>query len=183
MRFININHGNFLLFNQSLPHGNVVNKTNETRISINCRFKGLFTPYARKKLGSFFSPLTVMPASQLGLNYKFRRIILKFRGYISSRDLTDGSFVDQSIQNLIIRKSCEQRNFQYMLSATEYGMKNCFLMLNQVILELKKNKFDGVAFYSIDQLPNNTNLRKKIYEVVIKIKRKFLILRKYFIKY
>ena len=69
--FININHGNFLLFNQSLPHGNVVNKTNETRISINCRFKGLFTPYARKKLGSFFSPLTVMPASQLGLNYKF----------------------------------------------------------------------------------------------------------------
>tara|TARA_B100001741_G_C16369981_1_gene512765 strand:+ start:368 stop:775 length:408 start_codon:yes stop_codon:yes gene_type:complete len=100
---------------------------------------------------------------------------LKFRGYISSRDLTDGSFVDQSIQNLIIRKSCEQRNFQYMLSATEYGMKNCFLMLNQVILELKKNKFDGVAFYSIDQLPNNTNLRKKIYEVVIKNKKKILI--------
>ena len=100
---------------------------------------------------------------------------MKFRGYISSRDLTDGSFVDQSIQNLIIRKSCEQRNFQYMLSATEYGMKNCFLMLNQVILELKKNKFDGVAFYSIDQLPNNTNLRKKIYEVVIKNKKKILI--------
>ena len=100
---------------------------------------------------------------------------MKFRGYISSRDLTDGSFVDQSIQNLIIRKSCEQRNFQYMLSATEYGMKNCFLILNQVILELKKNKFDGVAFYSIDQLPNNTNLRKKIYEVVIKNKKKILI--------
>ena len=100
---------------------------------------------------------------------------MKFRGYISSRDLTDGSFVDQSIQNLIIRKSCEQRNFQYMLSATEYGMKNCFLMLNQVILELKKGKFDGVAFYSIDQLPNNTNLRKKIYEVVTKNKKKILI--------
>jgi len=71
LRFIKINHGNFLLFNQSLPHGNVVNKTKETRISINCRFKGLFTPYARKKLGSFFSPLTVMPASQIGLKYKF----------------------------------------------------------------------------------------------------------------
>ncbi|OUU07615.1 MAG: hypothetical protein CBB94_12675 [Gammaproteobacteria bacterium TMED34] len=104
-----------------------------------------------------------------------RRIILKFRGYISSRDLTDGSFVDQNIQNLIIRKSCEQNNFQYMLSATEYGMKNCFLMLNQVILELKKDKFDGVAFYSIDQLPNDINLRKKIYEVVTKNKKKILI--------
>tara|TARA_A100001011_G_scaffold382615_1_gene452669 strand:+ start:115 stop:522 length:408 start_codon:yes stop_codon:yes gene_type:complete len=100
---------------------------------------------------------------------------LKFRGYISSRDLTDGSFVDQNIQNLIIRKSCEQNNFQYMLSATEYGMKNCFLMLNQVILELKKDKFDGVAFYSIDQLPNDINLRKKIYEVVTKNKKKILI--------
>ncbi len=100
---------------------------------------------------------------------------MKFRGYISSRDLTDGSFVDQNIQNLIIRKSCEQNNFQYMLSATEYGMKNCFLMLNQVILELKKDKFDGVAFYSIDQLPNDINLRKKIYEVVTKNKKKILI--------
>jgi len=71
LKFLKINHGNFLLFNQSLPHGNIVNKTRETRISINCRFKGLFTPYAKKKLGSFFSPLTVMPASQIGLKYKF----------------------------------------------------------------------------------------------------------------
>ena len=47
LNFIKINYGNFLLFNQNLPHGNVVNKTKETRISLNCRFKGLFSPYAQ----------------------------------------------------------------------------------------------------------------------------------------
>lgn len=71
LNFIKINYGNYLFFNQSLPHGNIVNRTNETRISINCRFKGLFTPYAQKKLGKFFSPLNIRPASQIGLNYKF----------------------------------------------------------------------------------------------------------------
>ena len=69
--FLNIKYGEFLLFNQNLPHGNVVNITKETRLSLNCRFKGLFTPYAQKKLGSFFSPLIVRPASKVGLNYKF----------------------------------------------------------------------------------------------------------------
>ena len=69
--FIKINYGNFLFFNQSLPHGNIVNSTKETRLSLNCRFKGLFTPYAQKKLGSFFSPLTTKTISKLALKYKF----------------------------------------------------------------------------------------------------------------
>lgn len=69
--FIKINYGNFLFFNQSLPHGNIVNKTRETRVSLNCRFKGLFTPYAQKKLGSFFSPLKVRTVSKIALKYKF----------------------------------------------------------------------------------------------------------------
>ena len=91
---------------------------------------------------------------------------MKFRGYISSRKLSDGNNVDQSIQNLIIRNSCEKHNIKFMLSATEYGMKDCYLMLNQVINELKKNKFDGIALFSIDQLPKKTKARKKIYEIV-----------------
>ena len=54
--FLNIKFGQFLLFNQNLPHGNVVNITKETRVSLNCRFKGLFTPYAQKNLEVFFLP-------------------------------------------------------------------------------------------------------------------------------
>ena len=71
LKFLKINYGNFLLFNQNLPHGNVVNKTKETRISLNSRFNGLFTPYSQKKLGGFFSPISIRPASKIGIKYKF----------------------------------------------------------------------------------------------------------------
>ncbi len=71
LKFIKIDYGQFLLFNQNLPHGNIINTTKETRFSFNCRFKGLFTPYSQKKLGSFFSPIKVRAASIVGLNYKF----------------------------------------------------------------------------------------------------------------
>ena len=69
--FLKVNYGQFLIFNQNIPHGNIVNKTNETRWSMNCRFKGLFTPYAEKKLGQFFSPLNIKPATRIGIDYKF----------------------------------------------------------------------------------------------------------------
>ena len=38
---------------QNLPHGNVMNMENETRISMNCRFKSYFSPFGDKKLGEF----------------------------------------------------------------------------------------------------------------------------------
>ena len=71
LNFVKIKYGQFMLFNQNLPHGNVINKTNETRFSINYRFKGLFTPYKQKQLGTFFKPLILRPASKIGLKYKF----------------------------------------------------------------------------------------------------------------
>ena len=67
--WIEIAYGKFLLFNQNLPHGNRINREGETRWSANCRFKGLFTPYADKKLGEFFEPITLRPASRIGLDY------------------------------------------------------------------------------------------------------------------
>ncbi len=69
LAWIEIDYGRFMLFNQNLPHGNRINRENETRWSTNCRFKGLFTPYADKKLGEFFEPITLRPASRLGLDY------------------------------------------------------------------------------------------------------------------
>ena len=70
LNFIKINYGNYLLFNQNIPHGNLINTTKETRVSLNCRFKGLFTPYQQKELGSFFSPLKLRASTKLGLDYK-----------------------------------------------------------------------------------------------------------------
>ncbi len=101
--------------------------------------------------------------------------MLSLRGYISSRKLEDNNLVDQSVQNLIIRRACERYGFKYMLSATEYGMKDCFLMLNQVIQDSKKGKNDGIAFYSIEQLPKNPKIRKDIYNIILKNKKKIIL--------
>lgn len=71
VRWIKINKGNYLLFNQNLPHGNVVNKESETRISMNCRYKSLFSPYADKKIGEFFSPITERVSTKIGNSFQF----------------------------------------------------------------------------------------------------------------
>ena len=69
-KWINIKFGEILIFNQCLPHGNIENITDETRWSLNCRFKSLFSPYGTKKIGEFFKPLDIKPASLIGFNYK-----------------------------------------------------------------------------------------------------------------
>ena len=74
--WLDVKYGEILIFNQSLPHGNIINKESETRWSMNCRFKGIFTPYTDKKLGEFFEPITLKPLSKLGMNYNLPKIKL-----------------------------------------------------------------------------------------------------------
>ena len=51
-------------------HGNRINTESQTRWSFNCRFKSLFSPYAEKRLGDFFEPITIRPATRFGMNYR-----------------------------------------------------------------------------------------------------------------
>ena len=74
VKWIKINYGQVLIFNQSLPHGNRVNKESETRWSLNCRFKNIFSPYGDKKIGEFFEPITLRAASEIGLKYKLPKM-------------------------------------------------------------------------------------------------------------
>ncbi len=74
IKWIDINYGEVMVFNQALPHGNRINQENETRWSMNCRFKGLFTPYNDKKIGEFFEPITIKPASVLGMSYQHPKL-------------------------------------------------------------------------------------------------------------
>tara|TARA_B100000029_G_scaffold340555_1_gene332823 strand:- start:167 stop:955 length:789 start_codon:yes stop_codon:yes gene_type:complete len=69
--WLNVKYGQVVIFDQSLPHGNVVNKESETRWSMNCRFKSIFTPYSDKRIGEFYEPITLKPASKRGFKYKF----------------------------------------------------------------------------------------------------------------
>lgn len=70
IKWLKVNFGQVLIFNQCLPHGNVINNEKETRWSLNCRFKSLFTPYSDKKIGEFFEPISLKKVSELALKYK-----------------------------------------------------------------------------------------------------------------
>ena len=72
--WIKIKYGEVMIFNQCLPHGNVVNKEAQTRWSLNCRFKSVFSPYHDKKIGEFFEPITLKPVSKIGINYSLPKI-------------------------------------------------------------------------------------------------------------
>lgn len=74
VHWIKIKSGEVLIFNQGLPHGNRINQELETRWSLNCRFKGVFTPYGDKKIGEFFEPITLRSASESGMNYFLPKI-------------------------------------------------------------------------------------------------------------
>ena len=67
VQFLDVRYGEVLIFDQALPHGNRLNLENETRWSMNCRFKGVFTPYGDKKIGEFFEPITLRAASRRGM--------------------------------------------------------------------------------------------------------------------
>jgi sporadic carbohydrate cluster 2OG-Fe(II) oxygenase len=74
-QFLNVPYGKALIFTPTCLHGNVLNTSNKTRMSFNCRYKNLFSPYSSteesdKKLGSFYSPLSPKAASLIGLDFK-----------------------------------------------------------------------------------------------------------------
>ena len=75
VQWLEVKYGEVLIFNQALPHGNRINTENETRWSMNCRFKSVFTPYGDKKLGEFFEPITLRAASKTGMEYKLPEVL------------------------------------------------------------------------------------------------------------
>ena len=75
VQWLEVKYGEVVILNQALPHGNRVNTENETRWSMNCRFKSVFTPYGDKKLGEFFEPVTLRAASKMGMDYKLPEIL------------------------------------------------------------------------------------------------------------
>ncbi len=70
LKWLNLKYGQGLIFSQNLLHGNVKNLETTSRWSFNCRFKSLFSPYNKKKIGEYFLPLNLKPASKYGMNYE-----------------------------------------------------------------------------------------------------------------
>lgn len=94
----------------------------------------------------------------------------KFRGYITSKPFL-GERVPQNVQNLYIRNFCKIKNFEYLLSGTEYSMKNSFHILEELVHNLKN--YDGIIAYSIFQLPQKSFHRTKLLNKILKKKKLF----------
>ena len=92
----------------------------------------------------------------------------KVRGYNFSRNFM-GERAPQHVQNIIIRDYCKRNNLFYLLSSTEYVEKKSHLMLQQTLEEL--NLIDGIVAYSLFLLPEDKNLRLKVYKKILGLKK------------
>ena len=90
------------------------------------------------------------------------------RGYIFSRRFMDER-VPQHVQNLVLRDYCQKHSLEYLLSAVEYEMPNCHLILHQVLEEL--SRLDGIALYSLFQLPEYKKERESVIHQVLEYKK------------
>lgn len=72
-KFINIMPHQILVFSPTLFHGNIINSTSQTRVSLNCRFKNIFSPESpnpERKLGTFYQVFKTSPLTEIALSYE-----------------------------------------------------------------------------------------------------------------
>ena len=93
---------------------------------------------------------------------------MRLKGYIFSRSFF-GERVPQHIQNIVLRDYCKKNNLNLILSSTEYKTKNSTYILEEILGNLQN--YDGIIFYSLFQLPENKNLRFKIYHKILHKKK------------
>jgi len=91
--------------------------------------------------------------------------VKNYKGYISSRDCL-GTFYPHRVQNIVIRDFCLKKKFNYELSAAEYSIKNSYLVLSEMLKQMKS--IDGIIAFSIFQLPLDKKKRSNILKKIIK---------------
>lgn len=72
--FVKTNFGEFIIFNPALLHGNVENKTNSTRVSLNIRLKSMFSPEPSnrnpdRRFGTYYEVLKISDNTKFALDY------------------------------------------------------------------------------------------------------------------
>lgn len=90
-----------------------------------------------------------------------------WRGYVASRP-QDGMFAPQRVQNLVIRDYVMRKSGFFALSATEYSMPNCYMILDALLEDLADTQV--IVFYSTHLLPENATHRQKLYNAILRQK-------------
>ena len=89
---------------------------------------------------------------------------LGYRGYISSRPIRGTSFPHR-VQNLVVRDYADRKELVYKLSATEYAISGCYMMLSGLLEELVT--LEGIILFSLFILPKRQEKRLNIYHQII----------------
>ena len=87
-----------------------------------------------------------------------------YRGYIGTRPIM-GDRVPQRVQNLVIRDYCQRKGLEFLLSAVEYTMPGCYMMLEHALREL--SNLEGLVMYSLFMLPEDAAYRRDVYRRVL----------------
>ena len=87
-----------------------------------------------------------------------------YRGYIASREIRGVTF-PQHVQNLVIRDYAQRQKLLFLLSATEYAMPACYMMLDSILHEL--SSLEGIILFSLFMLPDNRSRRVALYQQVL----------------
>ena len=93
----------------------------------------------------------------------------KVRGYNFSRPFM-GERVPQHIQNIVIKDYCNKNNLNFLLSVTEYSIPNSYFILNDLMNN--SSGLFGIVAYSLFQMPDNDLERVKIFNKIVKRKKK-----------
>ena len=87
-----------------------------------------------------------------------------WRGYIFSRPI-GGQIIPQRVQNLVIRDHCRRHDLLYLLSAVEYGMDGCFMMLRDQAAGAAS--VEGLICYSTHLLPPDPGQRAALFDAFL----------------
>ncbi len=76
MKWLSLKFGQSIVFTPNCLHGNVVNREKTTRLSINLRFKNLYSPYVKdvanlKNIENFYPNINKKLITQINLEYPF----------------------------------------------------------------------------------------------------------------
>ena len=96
--------------------------------------------------------------------------MIKAKGYIFSRQFL-GERAPQHVQNIVIRDFCNKNSIQYLLSASEYKMKNSYTILMDLINNMQS--YDAIVAYSVFQLPEKDSVREQLLKRILKKNKRF----------
>jgi sporadic carbohydrate cluster protein (TIGR04323 family) len=85
----------------------------------------------------------------------------RVKGYVASIPVR-GVHYPQRVQNLVVRDYCTRRGLRFELSATEYAMPGCYMVLESLLDTL--DGLAGIVAFSAFMLPRRPARRHALYE-------------------